>query len=51
MAVNIVVSSLALHRSDARANGDVADSAWEKIIDERFDDERMNRIYPKAVSK
>lgn len=51
MVVNIVVSSLALHRSDARANGDVADSAWEKIIDERFDDERMNRIYPKAVSK
>lgn len=51
MAVNIVVSSLALHRSDARANGDVADSAWEKIIDERFDDERMSRIYPKAVSK
>lgn len=51
MAVNIVVSSLALHRSDARAKGDVADSRWEQLIDERFDDERMNRIYPKAVSK
>lgn len=51
MAVNMIVSSMALIRSDARANGDVADSQWEKVIDERFDDERMNKIYPKAVQK
>lgn len=51
MAVNMIVSSMALIRSDARANGDVADRQWEKIIDERFDDERMNKIYPKAVQK
>ena len=51
MAVNMIVSSMALIRSDARANGDVADRQWEKVIDERFDDERMNKIYPKAVQK
>ena len=25
-----------------------AESGWEKVIDEHFDDERMDRIYPNA---
>lgn len=51
MVINMVVSSMALIRSDARAKGDVADSQWEQIIDQHFDDERMNKIYPKAIQK
>ena len=31
-----------------RANGKPAESGWEKVIDEHFDDERMDRIYPNA---
>ncbi len=28
--------------------GVAADEKWQQIMDERFDDERMARIYPKA---
>ena len=48
MAVNILVSMAALVRYDMRANGRPAESGWEKVIDEHFDDERMDRIYPNA---
>lgn len=48
MAVNILVSMAALVRYDMRANGKPAESGWEKVIDEHFDDERMDRIYPNA---
>ena len=51
MAVNILVSMAALVRYDMRANGKPAESGWEKVIDERFDDERMDRIYPNAKSR
>ena len=51
MVINMVVSSMALIRSDARAKGDVADRQWKQIIDQHFDDERMNKIYPKAIQK
>ncbi len=51
IVINMVVSSMALIRSDARAKGDVADRQWKQIIDQHFDDERMNKIYPKAIQK
>lgn len=51
MAVNILVSMAALVRYDMRANGKPAESGWEKVMDEHFDDERMDRIYPNAKSR
>lgn len=49
MSVNVVVSSAALSRYTARANGTPPASQWEVYLDEHFDDERMYAIYPKAV--
>ena len=49
MAVNILVSMAALVRYDMRANGRPAESGWEKVIDEHFDDERMDRTFPACV--
>ena len=46
MAVNMVVSGLALIRSDARSEGIPAANALDAFLDERFPDERMARIYP-----
>ena len=51
MSVNILVSMAALVRYDMRADGKPAESGWEKMIDERFGDERMERIYPNAKSR
>ena len=50
MSCNIVVSCMALMRSGQRADGIPAESAWQKMMDERFDDERMHRIYPNAIN-
>ncbi len=50
MSVNIVVSCMALTRSTQREQGIPAEHSWQQIMDERFDDERMDRIYPNAVS-
>ncbi|MCM1047221.1 MAG: putative ABC transporter permease [Clostridiales bacterium] len=51
MTVNIVVSMMALIRYDSRADGKAAAHGWERVIDERFGDERMERIYPNAISR
>lgn len=51
MCVNMIVSALALIRYDARGGGPAAKSGWERIIDTHFDDARMKRIYPNAISK
>ncbi len=48
MAVNMLVSSLALGRYQERRSGVEATKAWQKVMDKYFDDERMKRIYPKA---
>lgn len=48
MVADICVSMLALIRYDARAAGEAAVCDWERIVDERFDDERMEKIYPNA---
>lgn len=50
MVSNLAVSSLALIRYEERANGKKADNFIEQIIDERFDDQRMEQIYPNAIS-
>ncbi len=49
LALDIAVSALALARYDARANGQGPKHAWERAVDERFDDARMERIYPNAI--
>lgn len=49
MLVNICVSMMALIRYDLRAEGREAVSGWERSMDEHFDDERMERIYPNAM--
>ena len=48
MAVNMVTSSLALARYDARTSGVPAANAVEAYLDARFDNARMERIYPNA---
>lgn len=50
MCLNMAVSFLALVRSDERQEGVPAQHSWQQILDERFDDERLNRIYPNAKS-
>ena len=51
MTCNITVSVMALVRYDERANGIAARAGWQSVIDERFTDERMRRIYPNAISR
>ncbi len=48
MVVDISVSSAALERYSDRYNGVPAGTKAEEYLDERFPDERMERIYPKA---
>lgn len=47
----MAVSVMALVRYERRAAGDLADSAWERIMDEHFDDNRMEKIYPNAIER
>ena len=46
---NIIVSCMALVRSDQRAHGIPAEYTWQQIMDERFDDNRLKAIYPNAI--
>lgn len=50
MAVNCLISALALARyGERQAAGDIqAETILDEFLDERFDDERMERIYPNA---
>ncbi len=50
MTVNIAVSCMALTRSTQREQGILAEYSWQKVMDERFPDERMKKIYPNAIS-
>lgn len=50
MSCNIVVSCMALVRVNERNAGVEATKQWQIIMDERFDDERMQRIYPNAIN-
>lgn len=49
MVADICVSVLALIRYDTRGDGKAAAYVWEQVMDERFGDDRMERIYPNAV--
>lgn len=51
MLVNMAVSALALIRYDARVDGLPPANAVEQLLDERFGNERMERIYPNAVQR
>lgn len=48
MIVNMLVSSMALARYDARYYGVEPENAIEELIDARFPDSRMEKIYPNA---
>ena len=48
MAVNMVVSVLALVRYDSRSSGKAASFHWEQVMDRYFGDDRMREIYPNA---
>lgn len=48
MTLNMIVSGLALTRYSQRQNGIVAQNVVERYIDEKFPNERMERIYPNA---
>lgn len=49
MLCDMAVSSMALIRYDERSRGIPAKQQWQQTIDERFDDERMERVYPNAL--
>ncbi|MBQ8638266.1 MAG: putative ABC transporter permease [Lachnospiraceae bacterium] len=48
MIINCLISGAALLRYRARNAGEPAKNAVEAFLDERFDDERMDKIYPYA---
>ncbi len=48
MAVNMLTSALALARYDARTSGEMAKNSVDVLLDEHFDDARMERVYPNA---
>lgn len=50
MCCNMTVSCLALTRNTQRANHVPAEHSWQKLMDERFDDNRIKRIYPNALN-
>lgn len=51
MVGNVFLSGIALSRYSERASGIKANNALSEWIDERFPDERMERIYPSAKIK
>lgn len=48
MIMNLAISGLAMDRYAKRQNGLEASNQFEKVLDQRFSDERMRRIYPNA---
>lgn len=49
MAADILVSGMALARLETRAQGIPPQNRVEELLDERFGDERLARVYPAAV--
>ena len=49
MICNMAVSGLALIRSTQRDHDIPALYKWQQVMDERFDDQRLARIYPNAI--
>lgn len=48
MTVNMAVSGLALYRYNDRLSNPRPDNGLEEFLDQRFDDQRMEKIYPNA---
>lgn len=46
---DMAVSGMALIRSSQRQQGMAAEYGWQRLMDERFDDERLAKIYPNAL--
>ena len=49
MCCNMAVSTMVLIRSNERSQGIPATQSWQQTMDERFPDERMEKIYPNAI--
>ena len=49
MCCNMAVSTMALIRSNERSQGIPATQSWQQTMDERFPDERIEKIYPNAI--
>ena len=49
MCCNMAVSTMALIRSNERSQEIPATQSWQQTMDERFPDERMDKIYPNAI--
>lgn len=49
MCCNMAVSAMALLRSNKRREGVPAENAVQEMLDERFDDERLAKVYPNAI--
>ena len=49
MSINILVSGMALVRSNERTKGVEATFLWQKIMDKRFHDMRLAKIYPNMI--
>lgn len=48
MVFNVMISGLALYRYSGRTNKPVPENGLEQFLDNHFDDERMEKIYPNA---
>lgn len=48
MCCNMLVSCMALVRSEQREMGIAPKRTWQKVMDERYDDETLEKIYPNA---
>lgn len=46
---NIVVSCMALLRSNQRMQGVPAEHTWQKVMDQVYDDASLEKIYPNAI--
>lgn len=46
---NILVSGLALIRSNQREQGIAANQSWQEFMDENYNDEKLEKIYPNAI--
>lgn len=51
MAVNILLSAMALGRYSNRYAGKPAENSMESFLDVHYPDERMERVYPNAIIK
>ena len=49
MVCNMAVSFLALARQDQRSRGIPAAQQWQQVMDERYDDAKLEKIYPNAI--